>query len=64
MENNSLESLLRKILSYSTPQVCKHAICLDVIDMAQRCGIIFDNELIRAISDADDETSLRILGGI
>jgi len=64
MSHTALLRLIRSILSYQQSQVCKHSVCLDILNEMEKEGFevtdYFKN-LVKTIANADDAGALELL---
>lgn len=56
--------LLKDVLSYRTPQVCKHAIGCNILTLIERKGIDLNKELVASVVEADDDKAFEILDNL
>jgi hypothetical protein len=52
---------IRKIIEFPQPVVCKHWAALVLLEVLNNQGVELPEDLVKAIVDADDETSLSLL---
>jgi len=64
MSHPALLRMIRSILYYRSSHVCKHSVCLDILNEMEKEGLevtdYFKN-LIKAIANADDACALELL---
>lgn len=56
-----LYKLIADFINYPVASICKHYVCLCILDMLERQGYELNDELVKSINDADDEKTLQIL---
>lgn len=56
--------LVKRIINYRQPQICKHAIACDVLSEMEWSGFPVSDkykELVKAVVDCEDETALTLI---
>lgn len=65
MDSVNLEAILypmiRRLLSFPFPTICRHSVALDLLSLLEEHGYKVDPELIAATSRADDTLALQLL---
>jgi len=57
-----LVRIIERIIEYRQPQVCKHLVALDIVNLLHDTSVLsFSTPLIQAISDGDDEQALALI---
>lgn len=56
-----LVTAIRKLLEFPFPQICRHSVACDLLEILEKYGAEVPEELARAVVQADDETALDAL---
>ena len=55
--------VIKELIEFPDSKICKHHVAATLLSLLEAKGYKLDNDLVKAIVDADDETSLSILKG-
>ena len=53
--------LIRHMLGFPFPRICRHTVALEVIDYMEKNGFEFPNEFVKAVVQCDDELAEKLL---
>lgn len=59
--SEALLKLVRGLLDYPFPQVCRHLVAHDVLTIMKESGVEIPDELLRAVTHAKDDEAKQIL---
>ena len=57
-------TMIEKLLKFPYPQICRHSVCCELIDLLEQNGLKMDNEFVKAVVQARDCDALNLLNSI
>lgn len=61
LPESELLSLIANWVQFPFPTICKHSVCLDVLDRMERRGYAIPEGLAKALCEADNDAVVRII---
>lgn len=61
MDNKTLYGIIKTLIEFPNPTVCKHHAALEILNAMEIHGTKIDRELVKNIVEANDFASMKIL---
>lgn len=59
--NEKIQTAIKRLLGFLHPQVCRHAVVLDLLNIMEECGCELNKEFVKAVVEADDDKALQMI---
>jgi hypothetical protein len=61
IDNQRIWHMIEGLLKFPYPQICRHAVALDLLSLIEESGEKLDPTFVKAVSQAEDDVALNII---